>query len=563
MIQKLNFDSDERGVSEVLGAILVFGVVVVLLGIIQTQAIPAANEQVEFNHNQEVQGDLAQLQESVSEVVRDGNRQSVSVSLGATYPTRLFFFNPPNPSGTVRSTDAQTAEIVAQSSSSDVIQSPEGQVDARIDNVNTAGELSFELRSLVYEPNYNEYRDPPSVVSEYGVMYLNSSDSSVVIENRPVVDGTTISLVSTAGEFDRSSTATRSFGVDAAPAPTTTIPIQHSNPGPGPNNYIELTLPTRLGQEQWDSIVSGQSNVRGATVNPTPVGPAANEVVIELDSGTASNPIVYELEVPRYEVDNSAPDPSRTYVATDAGSSKRVPPGEGVKVTAEVRDEYNNPIPGEPVTFEITRTGTTVFSQQVRADENGRATVQIGPSQFNDGDDLDINADRVSDPDLGKTQTTLQVGDPAGPVFLTSSSIDRDNDEITLDLRNDGTVDIGIDEIQLESAVQSLPSGVNASSDCTSGTSLDCPTVEEGPEEIRRVSAFGETDTSVVAEDGGEPQPVNLGGNQISAGATETVTLEMNPSSINNGDAAVLIHVKVFFQGGYVETYSVSFAEPT
>ena len=554
MIRKLNFNSDERGVSEVLGAILVFGILVTLLGIIQTQAIPAANEEVEFNHNQEVQSDLTELQESVSQVVRDGDRQSVSVSLGTTYPTRLFFFNPPNPSGAIRSTDTQTAEIVAQGGN---LESPEGQVNARIQNPNAPGnrfELSFELRSLVYEPNYNEYRDPPSVVSEYGVMYLNSSDSPVVIENRPVVDGATISLVSTAGEFDRSSTATRSFGVDAAPAPTTTVPIQHSNPGA--DRDIVLTLPTRLEQEQWDSIVSGPN--ADANVDPT-----ANEVVIELDSGTASNPIVYELEVPRYEVDNSAPDPSRTYVATDAGSSKRVPPGEGVEVTAEVRDEYNNPIPGEPVTFEITRTGTTVFSQQVRADENGRATVQIGPSQFNDGDDLDINADRVSDPDLGKTQTTLQVGDPAGPVFLTSSSIDRDNDEITLDLRNDGTVDIGIDEIQLESAVQSLPSGVNASSDCTSGTSLDCPTVEEGPEEIRRVSAFGETDTSVVAEDGGEPQPVNLGGNQISAGATETVTLEMNPSSINNGDAAVLIHVKVFFQGGYVETYSVSFAEST
>ena len=58
MIQKLNFDSDERGVSEVLGAILVFGILVVLLATIQTQAIPAANEQVEFNHNQEVQSDL-------------------------------------------------------------------------------------------------------------------------------------------------------------------------------------------------------------------------------------------------------------------------------------------------------------------------------------------------------------------------------------------------------------------------------------------------------------------------------------------------------------------------
>jgi hypothetical protein len=553
MIRKLNFDSDERGVSEVIGAILVFGVLVTLLGIIQTQAIPAANEQVEFNHNQEVQSDLTQLQESVSQVVRDGDRQSVSVSLGTTYPTRLFFFNPPSPSGTVRSTDAQTAEIVAQGGN---LESPEGQVNERIQNPSAPGnpfELSFELRSLVYEPNYNEYQNPPSVVSEYGIMYLSSRDSPVIIENRPVVDGTTISLVSTTGQFDRTSAATRSFGVDAAPAPTTTVPIQHSSPGAG--SSIVLTLPTGLEQEQWDSIVSGQSNVISANVNP-----AANEVVIELESGTSGNPIEYELEVPRYEVDNSAPNPNPTYVATDAGSSKRVPPGEDIEVTAEVRDEYNNPIPGELVTFEITRTGTTVFSQQVRADENGRATVQIGPSQFNNGDDLDIDAGSVSNPDLGETLTTLQVGDPAGPVVVTSSSIDRNNDEITLNLRNDGTVDVGIDEIQLESAVQSLPSGVSQDDDCLSGTGLECPTVEEGPEQIAFVEDFSGSRTGVAANDGEGPEPVRTG-DTLAAGTSADLTLEFDPDSINDNDAAVMIRVKVFFFQGNVETYDVAFAE--
>jgi hypothetical protein len=552
MIQKLNFDSDERGVSEVIGAILVFGVLVTLLGIIQTQAIPAANEQVEFNHNQEVQSDLTKLQESVSEVVRDGNRQSVSVSLGTTYPTRLFFFNPPNPSGTVRSTDTQTAEIVAQGGN---LESPEGQVNERIQNPSAPGnpfELSFELRSLVYEPNYNEYQNPPSVVSEYGVMYLNSSDSPVVIENRPVVDGTTISLVSTAGEFDRSSTATRSFGVDAAPAPTTTVPIQHDSPGP--NNFIELTLPTRLGQEQWDSIVSGQSNVDSANVDAT-----ANEVTLELRSQDGSgNQIEYELEVPRYEVDNSAPNPSPTYVATDAGSSKRVPPGEDIKVTAEVRDEYNNPIPGELVTFDAP--GFT-NPKQVRADENGRATVQIGPSEFSNGDDLTVTANSLGTPPLGQTQVELRVGDPAGPVVLMDSSIDRGNDKITLNLRNNGTVDVGINEIQLESAVQSLPGGISQSDDCLSGTALECPTVEEGPEEIQFVDAFSSSSTlSNAADEGEEPRTVISSGT-LGVGTSADLTLEFNPDSINDDDAAVMIQVKVFFDGGNVETYDVAFAE--
>ena len=551
-------DSDDRGVSEVVGAILVFGLLVTLLGIIQTQAIPAQNQEVEFNHNQEVQGDFAELQQSVSKSVRDGNRRSVSFSLGTNYPSRLLFISPPGPSGTVRSTNTQTAEIVAQSGN---LESPEGQVNERIQNPSAPGnpnELSLELRSLVYEPNYNEYQNPPSLVSEYGIMYLNFSDTSVVAENRAVVDGTTISLVSTAGDFDRSSATTRPLGVDAAPAPTTTVPIQHDSPSS--SNFIELTLPTRLGQEQWNNIVSGQGNVDSATVDAT-----ANEVTLELRSQDGSgNQIEYELKVPRYEVDNSAPSPSPTYVATEAGSSKRVPPGESTEVTAEVRDEYNNPIPGELVEFEITRTGTTVFSQQVRADENGRATVQIGPSQFNDGDNLDIDADSVSNTDLGEAQTTLQVGDPAGPVVVTDTSIDRRNDEITLTLSNDGTVDVGIDEIQLESAVQSLPSGIDlaptTSSTCSSTTTLDCPTVENGPEEIQFVNDFGGSRTGVAANDGEGPEPVRTG-DTLPAGASADLSLEFDPDSINDDDAAVIIRLKVFFFQGNVETYDIAFAE--
>jgi len=298
--------------------------------------------------------------------------------------------------------------------------------------------------------------------------------------------------------------------------------------------------------------VSGQSNVIDANVGPT-----ANEVVIELESGTSGNPIVYELEVPRYEVDNSAPNPNPTYVATDAGSSKRVPPGEDIEVTAEVRDEYNNPIPGELVTFDAP--GFT-NPKQVRADENGRATVQIGPSEFSNGDDLTVTANSLGAPPLGQTQVELRVGDPAGPVVLMDSSIDRGNDEITLNLRNNGTVDVGINEIQLESAVQSLPGGISQSDDCLSGTALECPTVEEGPEEIQFVDAFGSGTLSNAANEGEEPRTVISSGT-LGVGTSADLTLEFNPDSINDDDAAVMIQVKVFFDGGNVETYDVAFAE--
>ena len=55
------FNADERGVSEIVGAILVFALVILLLSIIQSQAVPSQNQEIEVQHSVVVQGDLVVL----------------------------------------------------------------------------------------------------------------------------------------------------------------------------------------------------------------------------------------------------------------------------------------------------------------------------------------------------------------------------------------------------------------------------------------------------------------------------------------------------------------------
>ena len=94
---------DDRAVSEVIGSILVFGLLVALLAIVQTQAVPNANAEIEVKHSQSVQGDIADLQSAISRTGTFGGTESVTVETGMTYPSRLVLFNPPSVQGTLAS----------------------------------------------------------------------------------------------------------------------------------------------------------------------------------------------------------------------------------------------------------------------------------------------------------------------------------------------------------------------------------------------------------------------------------------------------------------------------
>jgi len=355
------FNADERGVSEVVGAILVFGVVVALLAIIQAQAIPAANKVVEYNHNQEVQGDVIDLQEAASRSGALGTAESVKIQAGTTYPSRLFFFNPSSPSGIIKTKGGPpTGQNV-------VLRNMLAQDDEVRQYINGDPIGDLETKRFVYEPNYNEYRNPPNTTLEYGVLY-NQYDNgeNVIVNEGSVVRGNQITLTFFGGDLSTGQSGSLSLEALPASAPARTVSVQ-----PAGGNDIEIKLPTKLSADTWENdILDGEANVlRVESVT------GEDAVVLVLD-GTQDT---YDLRMSVVGIGPNSPNPASEYMLSRDGSLVRTGQSTSALVTLEVRDKYNNPVADEDIELNLDGQGS-LAQTTVTTNRQGQATVQYQPA---------------------------------------------------------------------------------------------------------------------------------------------------------------------------------------
>jgi len=324
MIQKLNFDSDERGVSEVIGAILVFGILVVLLGIIQTQAIPAANQQAEFNHNQEVQSDLVGFNEATSDVASEGEPKSIKIQMGTSYPTRLFFVNPPQPRGEIRMAGDESVSIYNVNATD---KNTRKYIGGSMEDLST--------RRLEYDPTYNEYQNAPVTVLEYGAVYRDFEDATIIDDESELVRGNTISLTLLNGNLSRGQSTALSLEAQATSAPARTVQIEADETA----DNITVNIPTNLNVSEWEKMVGDEEYVEGVVQN-------GSKVDIRLNSSQS-----YNLRVPQIGVGTQVPTPEATYVTRS--SNRRLQIDRANTLPVEVRDRYNNPVSGESIYLRV------------------------------------------------------------------------------------------------------------------------------------------------------------------------------------------------------------------
>lgn len=350
---KTGFAYDRRGVSEVIGSILVFGLVVGLLAIIQTQGIPAANQQVEFNHNQEVQGDLVEFHQVSSQIATRGTGESVSIQAGTGYPSRLLFFNPPRVTGSISTSQQGTVEIRNVSST-------DPEVD---DYLEDAGRnLSLESRTFRYQANYNELEGTPTTRYEYGILYNEYSDATTIQNPGSVIDDTDINLVFMAGDYSRSNGAAQSLDIRPVSAPARPVTIE----GEGGND-IELVLPTDMPVGDWKELYLDQGSVLGVSE-----GPESGTVKITLDGDKR-----YTLRMAKLGLEPGIPKPDAHYIVPADDGVTTIGAGQTGTVKYEVRDEYNNPVSG--VDVEITLPNGTNVTKTT--DGDGRVARSVTSEQ--------------------------------------------------------------------------------------------------------------------------------------------------------------------------------------
>ncbi len=384
----MNFLPDRRGVSEVLGAILVFALVIAVLVIVQVAGVPAANQQIEFEHNTRVQADFQEFDQNVDRAAALGAESSSAVETGVRYPPRLFLINPGPAAGTLATSNPSSISFGNVSA-----------LNAETDGYfQTAGALNFESTTLSYRPSYNEYDSAPSTTYEHGILYNSDENGgTAVFDNGNLISGNRISLTTLNGSLSESST--KAVTLDAVPisGPAQTVSITNTASG----SPITLTLGTTLSQADWSKLLADEmapvGNVQSVVVDET-----ADTVTITLKEG-----VTYDLRLSKVGVGTGHTEEGPAYLTKVGASSPAIQPG-GTDITVELRDRFNNPVAGETVSFEIT-TGNATFvgTTPATTDDDGRTTITVNPI---DNTSIDIRA--WYDPDGDNNLDTSEDTDP-------------------------------------------------------------------------------------------------------------------------------------------------------
>lgn len=278
----LRFDTRSQSVQ--IGAVLLFGILVVLFSVYQGFVVPGQNQEIEFNHQQDVERDMIDLRSAVLEAKTTGTDQFSTVQLGTEYPSRTIARNPPDPGGTLRTTDNKTV-----------------QVDAGGDSLRDIFPDIFTEanRFIEYEPDYAEFTDASTIRYENTVVYKDFGEQNIVRSEQRLLRNSTVSLVPLQQELRASGRQT----VSVEPIPGQLVSDTVDDP--------EITLATELTEENWEDLLADEIR-RDSTLDTSDVTVANGNLTLTL-TGT------YTLEYAPVGI-NEAPAGGQRVQEEQAGS---------------------------------------------------------------------------------------------------------------------------------------------------------------------------------------------------------------------------------------------------
>jgi hypothetical protein len=385
---------DERGQAIQIGAVLLFGLLIISFASYQAFVVPNQNKQIEFKHSQQVQEQLQDLRNGIVSIPGGGNGRSVSIPLGTQYPSRAFALNPGPATGTLRTAGTTDSSI-----------------NMSVRNATTDGETgdfwdgdprNYSSGALVYTPNYNEYQQAPRTIYENTVLYNENRNRNLTVTGQEVIDGRRINLVSLNGSLSIARSNAVAVDLQAVSTSTRTVPV--TNPADGRN--VTVTVPTRLNESSWRSLLEAEfiekgGHITGLTTEPVP-GTDFKRLEIQLEEG-----VQYDLRLSRVGVGTGVQSPSNAYLTTVSGGGTTIAEDGRRQLVVEVRDRFNNPVSGQRVEAAVGGGSSGSIDGSVRTtDEDGRATFEYGAP-------ADISGTRQETNDINVSMT----GDPSASTF--------------------------------------------------------------------------------------------------------------------------------------------------
>lgn len=325
------FPDDERAVSQLIGALFVFAILIFSLVSYQAVIVPSQNKQVEFNHFEEVKDDFRDQRTALVNAGASGETRSASLNLGTRYPSRSIALNAAPASGTY-----------------ETVQPGDGNIDTtNLDLANLCGLGStVPVHHTVYRPDYNYLSVDSEQRYENTVYYQPTGGSSLLnrteqIFIRPNGSGGTIDLYPLQDSFSRS--GTRSTTVDFVGGDTGEI-----TKSDGSYTSFTINVPSRISESQWDDTLLPNTNLNGGpdNVDLTVTGENAE---FEFTGGN------WEIQCHPVGI-GEAPDQSSNLTPPDGsgGSSNPGPTKTNVSILPT-----SGQATGQGITFDMRNDGNT------------------------------------------------------------------------------------------------------------------------------------------------------------------------------------------------------------
>lgn len=387
--------ADTRGVSEVLGAILVFSILIAALGLFQVTIVPDRNAEIEFKHNQDVQGQMQDLRNVIQSTASEGVARSQGVKLGVNYPTRFLFLNPGPASGTLR-TVGTTNDDVNVTIENAIATNPETD-----DHWDGSGEV-FTTGAISYSPSYNIYPNAPETVIENSFVYNQHEDSTLLASGQQIVNGKRISLVALNGSLSQTQTGELSVDTTVVSASTRSIAVRNES-----GEDLTINLTTRLSEETLvQTVFENQIDESGsldtcADLDPTTFNSDDDKYIIDCEyfnnpAGSEFNTlqlvmepnVSYQLRLAKVGVGSGVSETSEQYMTVIGSTALKVEETSSTAFTVEVRDEFNNPVSGVGLKIgtrlDSTNSSVSPIGSNV-TDENGQVTYLYDSKEEIDG----------------------------------------------------------------------------------------------------------------------------------------------------------------------------------
>ncbi|GAB7091944.1 hypothetical protein JCM18237_22150 [Halorubrum luteum] len=362
----MRFSHDRRGQSVVVGVVILFGFLIVAMAVYQAQVVPQENANVEFEHSQQVENDIGDLRNAILRAGSTGSAQPARVRLGTRYPQRTFFVNPAPVTGEIRTTEQRQLRI----ENVDI-------GDGVHENVEEfwATDPEFKTRSVQYTPNYNEYREGPTLTYEHSLVVAEfPNDATLLRTNQTIHRSDRISLTVLSGEVSENGVEARSVDPEAVSQGTRTVPIVA-------NTDSEIVLPTVVGNEVE---LANRTTERYPNIDAT-ADRGSGEIRLQLEENEE-----FRLRLSEVSVDGEG-ETEPAYIVP-VGSENVM---DDVDASVEVRDRYHNPVEGASVDV-FTSTSSNSPTRTLETDDDGRVHSETGTVfTINDAEADDSGFERV------------------------------------------------------------------------------------------------------------------------------------------------------------------------